>query len=436
MDISLFGLGYVGMVSSLLFADRGNKVIGVEINKGKRDLINNGKSPIAEPGIDELLQKHINRNFFVTNDYIKSIKDTNISIIAVGTPSKGDGSINLSYVEKVIDEIGEGIKHKNDYHLIIIRSTVLPGTTEKMKKRLLNNGIDENLFDIVFHPEFLREGSAIKDFLSPPFTIVGTKNVEKIKSIFEELYKGIDAPMYFTDIKVAETIKYASNAFHALKVSFANEIGRYCKEKGIDAVKVMEIFTQDRQLNISPAYLRPGFAFGGSCLPKDVKALLNDALKEGVDIPLLESVLISNEKHIEYAYSVIEEKIGNCKKIGFIGVSFKVNTDDLRESPIIELMRMVYPDYSIKVYDPIVQHSYITGSNKVFIDKNAPFLRDNMVDNIDDLNDVSIVVVYSYITEEVLKWLNNLSDNVWILDLYGIKDKSIREKEKYRGIVW
>ncbi len=437
MKISFFGLGYVGLVSSLVFADKNNLVIGVEINEEKRDMLNKGISPISEPGINDLLKKYIGNNFIVESDYIEAVNNTDISFIAVGTPSSGDGSINLVYVERVINEIGEAIKKKGKYHLIVIRSTVLPGTTDSMIKKLVDMGLKEDKdFNIIFHPEFLREGTAITDFLSPPFTVVGGKHNEKIEKIMKGLYEFItNIPFYYVDTKVAETVKYASNSFHALKVTFANEIGRYCKVNGINATDVMDIFMQDNILNISKVYLRPGFAYGGSCLPKDVKALLSSALSKGIDVPLLESVIESNNKHIDFAFSLIKERFFKGR-IGFIGVSFKKDTDDLRESPIIELIRKVYPEYNIKVYDPIVQKSYITGSNKVFIDKNAAFLRDNMVDDIQELSSVDVIVVYSYRNKEVFEFIKDKCGDKMILDLVGIKDEKIKQLKNYVGICW
>lgn len=333
MNIAIFGMGYVGTVSAACLAKQGHFVTGVDVNPTKVDLINQGKSPIVEKQLDVMIEDATNQGRLrATTAAIGAVHQSDISLICVGTPSREDGSQDLQHLSTVGREIGRALRTHPDYHTVAVRSTLLPGTVESVVLPLIEEESDKQVgqdFGLCVNPEFMREGSAVDDYYHPPLTLIGAWD-QRSGSALRSLYENIDAPLTQTTIRVAEMLKYASNSFHALKVGFANEIGVLCKEMGVDSHQVMDLFMQDTRLNISTQYLRPGFAFGGSCLPKDVRAIVQKAKMLGVQAPILEAILPSNERHIERAFNMVR-RIGS-KKVGILGLSFKGGTDDLREA--------------------------------------------------------------------------------------------------------
>src|SRR5690606_31981586 len=335
MNISIFGLGYVGVVCCACFSRDGHQVIGVDVENTKVDLVNNGKSTIIEKSLEEQISISVKNNLLkATQDYRMAINHTDISFICVGTPSLSNGSINLAYIYEVAKQIAEVIKDKESFHTVVIRSTVKVGTLKACQEIIedISGKVHGKDFGVVSNPEFLREGTAMYDFANPPYTIVGT-NSETSKSVLTSLYASLDAPIYYLKPEEAEMIKYANNNFHAMKITFANEIGNICKENGVDGHVVMDIVAKDTKLNLSPYYLKPGFAFGGSCLPKDVRGLIQTAKNLDLKTPLLSSLLKSNFYQIDRGLDLIYNT--GSKKIGFLGFAFKSGTDDLRESPIV-----------------------------------------------------------------------------------------------------
>lgn len=352
-SISIFGLGYVGAVSTACFANRGHKVIGVDPDPNKIQLINSGKSPIVEPGLNDLLKQCVSKSrIHATDDPIWAVMNTDISFVCVGTPSTDDGRCDLRYLEQVSTSIGMALRHKDEYHTVIFRSTVPPGTTATVMCTIIEKASGKKAgpdFGLGFHPEFLRESTAIADFNEPPKTVVGGID-QRTCQIVASLYQGIDDEVIETSIEAAEMVKYVDNTWHALKVSFANEIGKICRAAHVDSHDVMDIFVQDTKLNLSPYYMKPGFAFGGSCLPKDVRGINHLAMDLGVSTPVLGSIIASNQAQIDHACKIIQET--NPKVIAFLGVTFKADTDDLRESPVIPLIDdLLRKRYQIQIYD-------------------------------------------------------------------------------------
>ena len=434
MNISIFGLGYVGCVSLGCLAQFGHKVIGVDVNQTKVELINVGKPTIIEKDIDKILGNQFKkRRISATTDYYKAVHDSDVSIICVGTPSTPNGHLNLDYIYKTANEIGEALKTKDSFHVIVIRSTVLPGTNQKVGEVIeLVSGKQRNVdFAVVSNPEFLREGSAVKDYFNPPVTVIGSDN-EKAINIMREIYSELNAPFEVREIKVAEIIKYVNNSFHALKVTFANEIGNICKKIGIDSHDVMDLFCMDKQLNLSPYYLKPAFAYGGSCLPKDLKALKTLAHDSYLLSPVLESIDNSNQNQKKIAIDMITSK--KKRKIGILGFSFKMGTDDLRYSPIVEITEYLFgKGYEISIFDDNVNISKITGTNKEYIDQHIPHLSELIEPNLEKVFEKSETLV---ITQKD-KRFSNLSSrfrNKIIIDLARIDDN--HKAENYEGICW
>ena len=435
MRISIFGMGYVGCVSAGCLSELGHKVIGVDVNDNKVKLINEGRATIIERDIDELVKKGKENNLLeATKDIKYAVLNSDVSIVAVGTPSSKRGHLNLDYIYKVAEEIGEALTDKEEFHVIAIRSTVLPGTNECVGEKIENisgkrRGID---FDVVSNPEFLREGTAVKDYLNPPLTLIGY-DTEKAKDIMFELYEKIPGKKIATDIRVAEIMKYVNNTYHALKIVFGNEIGNICKELGIDSHKVMEIFCEDKQLNISPYYFKPGFAYGGSCLPKDSKALLTLAKDMYVDVPVISSISESNEKQKIKALDMIMEK--GKKKIGFLGLSFKAGTDDLRYSPTVDIIeRLLGKGYEISIYDKNVKLSEITGTNKDYIESKIPHLQRYITNNLEEVINNSEVVVVANKENEFKDILDKMEGKI-VLDLVRMW-KEVHYDGLYEGLSW
>jgi GDP-mannose 6-dehydrogenase len=436
--ISVFGLGYVGSVSVACFADYGHQVIGVDVNVTKVAMINKGQSPIIEEGLAELLHKGVTGGRIRAITEAKSaVVDSEISLICVGTPSNPNGSLNLQYIKRVCADIGKALACKDDYHIVVVRSTTLPGTTEEIVIPALEAASGKTCgrdFGVCFNPEFLREGTSIKDFYDPPFTVIGG-DTERAIEVVKQLYIELAAPLYVVPFKVAEMIKYANNAFHALKVTFANEIGNICKQQDIDSHQVMEIFCQDKKLNLSPYYLKPGFAFGGSCLPKDLRALLYHCRSLDVTPPVLESILPSNRRQVDIAYQMVRS-IGR-KRVGVLGFSFKAGTDDLRESPMVELIeRLIGKGYDICVYDKNVSLANLQGANREYIEREIPHIASLMVDSVDKVLDSSDIIIVGNKSSEFELILDGLHDDQVIIDLVRIMPEKTSSEAGYQGICW
>lgn len=437
-NISIFGLGYVGAVSVACFAENGHKITGVDLNPLKVRMINNGESPIIERGLGEMLQKGVNTNqISATTDANMAIAESEITFVCVGTPSNTNGSLDLAYVKRVCEQIGSSLRDKNEYHLVVIRSTMLPGSTEEVVIPILEKASGKksgDQFGVCFNPEFLREGSSISDFYNPPFTVIGASD-ERAAGIVQALYSGIEAPQFVVPYKVAEMVKYANNAFHALKVTFANEIGDICKVQGIDSHQVMDIFCQDTKLNLSPYYLKPGFAFGGSCLPKDLRALLYHGRHYDLNLPVLEAILPSNQGQIELAYEMV--KSTGQKQVGFLGFSFKAGTDDLRESPAVELIeKLIGKGYQVQVYDRNVSLANLQGANREYIEKEIPHISSIMTEDIETILDKSKVIVIGNKAEEFAQILPKLNHGQVVIDLVRITEEAEKYDGFYQGICW
>lgn len=378
MRVSIFGLGYVGAVSAACLAKEGHTVIGVDVDPYKLELIRQGKAPIVEANLEPYLQQAVESGrLTVTNDASEAVHNSEISLLCVGTPSRENGDLRTDYLERVAREIGEALITKRDYHIVVIRSTILPGTAEEVVLPVLEDASGKRVnehFGLAVNPEFLREGTAISDFYAPPFTVVGALRPEDAETV-AALYESVKAQLFLVSIRTAETIKYACNAFHALKITFANELGMLCKAEGVDSHEVMRVFCADTKLNISPKYLIPGFAFGGSCLPKDLRALTYRARANDLELPMLEAILPSNRHQIEEVVKHIVRM--RKRKVGLFGLSFKPGTDDLRESPLVELAeQLIGKGYRLLIHDPNVSYAALHGSNKAFIEREIPHIRE------------------------------------------------------------
>lgn len=442
MKISVFGLGYVGCISAACLAREGHDVIGVDPNQAKVDLINAGKSPIIEKDIDNILHDVVKQGrgkgtLIATNDAVRAVVDTDLSLICVGTPSNPNGSLNLEYVTRSAREIGTGLKQKVTYHVVVARSTMLPGSVEEIIREVeytsgKKAGPD---FGVVMNPEFLREGSSVEDFYNPAVTVIGELD-ERSGDTVEKMYAFLDPPFVRTDIRTAEMMKYANNAFHGLKVSFANEIGVICKALNIDSHQVMNIFCMDDKLNLSSYYLKPGFAFGGSCLPKDLRAINYKAKAEDVDVPVLRAVLESNKIHIERAIHRLIQS--GMKKIGILGLSFKPGTDDLRESPMVALIEtLIGKGFDIKIYDKNVSLARLVGANKEFIEKEIPHISSLMADELDDVLSHAEILILGHRATEFAEVLTRDTLHAEIIyDLARVTDDITKLPPKYEGICW
>jgi GDP-mannose 6-dehydrogenase len=387
LKISVFGLGYVGTVSAGCFARDGHEVVGVDPIQAKVDLINQGRSPIIEAEIGEIVAAAARAGRLrATCDPAEGVRETELSFICVGTPSQANGGLDLKFIRRIGEQIGEALKGKAARHVVVVRSTVLPGTMRNVVVPVLAEwsgkkaGID---FDVCHNPEFLREGSAVKDFDHPPKTVVGElapAGGDKLAA----LYQRLEAPLIRTDLETAEMVKYVDNCWHALKIGFANEIGNLCQSFGLDAHRVMEIFCRDEKLNVSPAYLRPGFAFGGSCLPKDLRALTYHARMHDLDLPIVAAILPSNARQVERGLERIIEK--GHRRVGILGFSFKPGTDDLRESPVVEVIeRLIGKGYDLRLFDKNVKLASLMGGNRDFILHHIPHIAKLMVESIDQV---------------------------------------------------
>lgn len=438
MQVSIMGLGYVGCGTAACLAAEGHEVLGVDINPVKVEMLNSGKSPIIEKGIeDKIHQACQSGSLKATTDAQTAVLTTEISLICVGTPSKSNGSLDLSGIKIVSQQIGEALSRKEGYHCIVYRSTVLPGTVRDELIPILTRASKKEVhrdFDVCFNPEFLREGTAVYDFYNPPFSIIG-QETQRGGDVVAKLYNGIKAPITRTTYEVAEVVKYACNAFHAAKVIFSNEIGTLCKSFGIDSHQVMELFSQDTKLNISSAYLKPGFAFGGSCLGKDLRALLYRAKQMDIDTPLLSSLLPSNRIHGERPINWILNS--KKKKIGILGLSFKQGTDDLRESPYVNLIEILLgKGFQVQVYDKDVLLAKLFGANKAYIEKEIPHISNLISPDLEQVIQEAEVVVVCKPEEEFRKALKPFMGQKIILDLARISPDVSDLPENYEGICW
>ncbi len=438
MKIAIFGLGYVGTVSAACLAQQGHHVIGVDVNPTKIEIINSGHSPIIEQEIDEIIAQAVAEGRLrATTDAKQGVLDSDLSLICVGTPSNENGSLNLVYVERVCHDIGQALKQKDGFHTVVLRSTVLPGTTETHAIPALEQAsgrvVGQDL-GVCFNPEFLREGTSVYDFHHPPFTVIGQSD-PRAGEVVSGLYKDLDAPLLNVPIKVAEMVKYANNAFHALKVTFANEIGNICKQQGIDSHQVMDIFCMDEKLNLSPYYLKPGYAFGGSCLPKDLRALLYHAHRLDQSLPVLEAILPSNDLQVKRGFDLVKRT--GSKKVGVLGFSFKAGTDDLRESPQVELIEMLIgKGYHVQVYDQNVSIARLHGANRAYIERQIPHISTLMCDSIEQVLAESEVIIIGNKAPEFRQIIHQVRPDQTVIDLVRILKDTDQLDAQYEGICW
>jgi GDP-mannose 6-dehydrogenase len=437
VKVSVFGLGYVGAVSAGCLAHDGHEVVGVDPLPTKVDLINRGQSPIVEADIGEIIAATAKAGRLrATSDPADAIRETELSFVCVGTPSQSNGNLDLRYIRRICEQIGVALKSKTARHTVVIRSTILPGTMHKIVIPTLEEasgkkaGVD---FGVCNNPEFLREGSAVKDFRSPPKTVIG--EVDRASGdILAKLYEKLEAPLIRTSLETAEMVKYVDNSWHALKIGYANEIGNLCKSLGLDAHEVMKIFCQDRKLNISPAYLLPGFAFGGSCLPKDLRALSYQAKMHDLQLPILSSILPSNEMQIARGLQLITAK--GHMRVGILGFSFKAGTDDLRESPLIEVIeRLLGKGYDLRIYDKNVNIASLVGANRDFILNHIPHISKLMVGDMDAVLNHAQTVVIGNNDPDFKGVPERLREGQFLVDFVRIIDKRSKNGS-YDGICW
>jgi GDP-mannose 6-dehydrogenase len=437
MKISIFGLGYVGAVSAGVLAAQGHQVIGADPNPTKVDLINRGLSPIIEKDLPELIEAAArNGRLTATTSASEAVAATEISLLCVGTPSRANGSLDLQYIERVCEEIGQALAAKDTFHVVVARSTMLPGTVRELIMPTLEAKSGKTAgrdFGVCINPEFLREGTAVNDFYHPPKTVIGETD-EKSGDAIASLYENLNAPLVRTDVETAEMVKYADNVWHALKVGFANEIGNICKAQGIDSHAVMDIFCKDTKLNLSPYYLKPGFAFGGSCLPKDVRALTYKSKQLDLETPILDAIMPSNQRQIETGIRMITE-LGR-KRIGILGFSFKAGTDDLRESPLVAVIEhLIGKGYDLKIYDRNVNLASLMGANKDYILKQIPHISALMSENIEEVTQHAEVLVIGNKAIEFTQALETINANQTIIDIVRIRQTGIT-RTAYNGICW
>jgi GDP-mannose 6-dehydrogenase len=432
--VSVFGLGYVGAVSAACLASDGHTVVGVDPDVKKVDLINQGRAPIVEPGLPELVEQEVSSGRLrASTDHRGALLESDVAVVCVGTPSMGNGDIDTSHLATVSRQIGEALDQRDDYFVVSVRSTSFPGTTQRVVLAELAAATSKELgkdYAVCFNPEFLREGSALLDYYNPARLVVGGMDDRSVNLVVS-LYDNVSSPVVRTDIPHAEMIKYIDNAWHALKVGFANEVGRLAKTLGLDSRDLMDAFSMDTKLNISSKYLRPGFAFGGSCLPKDLRALTHQAERNDVDVPIMRSILPSNRVHIDWAIDLIRGT--GAKSIGVLGLSFKPETDDLRESPMVTVVeRLVGKGHQVRIYDPIIQLGSIRGANRAYLLEQIPHISTLIVDDIDEVLDVDALVIGTA-HESFKDALTTTRPGQPVIDLVGMLAEG---GEEYVGIAW
>jgi GDP-mannose 6-dehydrogenase len=438
MQISIFGLGYVGCVSAACLARDGHTVAALDVNPDKLAVLAAGLSPIQEPGLAPLIATAVaDGRLQATADVVRAVSESDLSFVCVGTPSAAGGAPDLQYVQRVCAQIGAALRHAHQSHTVVLRSTMLPGSTEDVMVPILNRASGQQAgrdFGVCYNPEFLREGVAISDFCRPPRVVIGQLDTRSGDAL-EPIYRSLHAPIVRTAIRTAEMVKYTDNAFHALKVAFANEIGTLCAALTIDSHDVMELFTLDTTLNLGAAYLRPGYAFGGSCLPKDLRALLQRARELKVPGPLLAAVLASNEQHQRRAIELIRRT--GRKKIGVLGLSYKDGTDDLRESPAVELIEQLLRDgYDVSVYDPNVSPSALVGANRSYVERELPHLSALLCATLTALLEHAEVLVISTTRDEFAAVLERLRPDQVVIDLVRIRRDCSGLGSRYTGLCW
>lgn len=437
--VGVYGLGYVGCVSAACLASQGYRVIGVDVSKDKLASLEQGQSPVIEERIGELTEEVVATGMLtVTADAREAVSQTAISLICVGTPSTSGGGLSTKFLEQVTADIGSALAETEGWHVVVYRSTMLPGTCEELLIPMLERlsgkraGID---FGVCVNPEYLREGTSVADFFDPPKIVVGANDSRSSDSALA-LYESLPGPRYEVPIRVAEMTKYVDNSFHALKVCFANEIGAVCSSVGLDSHEVIEIFLADTKLNLGPAYLRPGFAFGGSCLPKDVRALTHIARRREVDIPLLTNILGSNDSHLRRALDLVVS-LGR-RNVGIFGLSFKPGTDDLRESPMVELVeRLIGKGFNVRIYDANVNLSRLIGSNRFYINDKLPHVGELLVDDVNAVVEHGEVLIVGSRAPEIVNAVGLAAPEKFLIDLVRLPDAAeLRGKGNYRGIAW
>lgn len=436
--VSVFGLGYVGCVSAACFAKEGHSVVGVDVATAKVDMLNAGQATIVEQGIAELVaEMRAQGRLRATTDTYDGVHSSDISLVCVGTPSRPNGSLDLTYVERVCSQIGAALRDKAQHHTVVIRSTVLPGSTHEVAIPALEAASGKRAgrdFTVAMNPEFLREGTSIKDFFEPPFTLIGCDDISATAPV-AALYASLKAPLHRTATRVAEMIKYACNCYHGLKVGFANEIGNVCKALGIDSHEVMRIFCEDTKLNISAAYLRPGFAFGGSCLPKDLRAITYRARQLDVKTPILSATLTSNSVQIDRAFDMIMA-LGR-RRVGMLGLAFKAGTDDLRESPNVMLIeRLIGKGMRVAIYDREVTQARLVGANREYIEREIPHIWSLMRATIDEVVNDSEVVVIGNGSSEFRDASRVMGNDRVVIDLVRVFGDRLSDGSNYQGIAW
>ena len=439
LSVSIFGLGYVGSVSAACFASMGHKVIGVDVSPAKVEMLDSGRTPIVEARMAEMVAE-ANRScrLHATVDATEAVLNSDVSFVCVGTPSLKNGKLDLSHIENVARQIGAAIRQKKSPHVFVLRSTVLPGTTETIALPILESESGKKCghdFSVCYNPEFMREGSAVADFLNPPYTILGASDKNHLEPL-RELYKDVPATLYETTIPVAEMVKYFSNCYHALKVGFANEMGTMCKHLGVDAQEVTKIFTSDTKLNISPAYLSPGFAFGGSCLPKDLRALTYKAKELDLKLPVLESLMPSNAEHIDRAFDMVMST--GKKKIAQLGLSFKAGTDDLRESPQVQLIkRLMGEGLDVKVWDEDVSLGRLAGANRQYIEQVIPHIGQVLTADLASVMQSAEVAILGNKSASRERLAQYLRPEQIVIDLVHLdRTKRPDGARTYEGICW
>lgn len=437
MKLSIFGLGYVGAVSAACLAGDGHEVVGVDTTPVKVDLIRQGRSPVIEAGVDELMAEAVAAGrLTATDDASAAVQSTDAALVCVGTPSQAAGGLDLLYLRRVCEHIGAALRERSDYYVVVVRSTVLPGTTAETVVPTLEAASGKQAgrdFGVCVYPEFLREGTAVQDYREPPKIVIGALDSRSFKT-FEPAIEGLDAPLFETAIPIAEMTKYADNTWHAVKVAFANEIGSLARLHNVDGRDLMEIFASDTKLNISPTYLKPGFAFGGSCLPKDVRALTYRSRHLDLETPLINAVLPSNRRHIERALDLVLQR-GN-RKLGVLGLSFKAGTDDLRESPMVEIVeRLLGKGYDLRIYDRNVNLAKLVGANKEYILNQVPHLAQLMVDSIDEVLEHGDTIVVGNNDPEFAQAADSLREGQQLVDYVRIGDLT-SDGQVYHGLCW